>query len=300
MKRFLLIPSFAFLAMSVLTSCQKEEKTALELTQELTSELQKVTDFRTAEAAAPRVEAINKRMQNAGARPFALNETALTRSAVDSEGSEGAAYGEALAQLAAEIGRIQASAPVGSGDGEIDRDKLILAVGAANGAGAQASAADRKKAGTTYIQDSTGTHDTPGNFPEYYGSDALRNALSYRVTPDSIPMTKMDDDSDVPAIPAAVAVPDEEEAPAEEAAEEPAEEDAPAEESAEEEPAEEEPAVEDEPAATEEEPAEEATEEEPSGEEEVSEEEDSSLDDSAEGEESLMEGGDDMSLDLDL
>ncbi len=216
MKRFLLIPSFAFLAVSTLTSCQKEEKTALELTQELTAELQKVTDYRTAEAAAPRVEVLNKRMQNASVRPFALNETALTRSAEGTEGSEGAAYADALAQLAAEIGRVQASTPVAVADGDIDRDKLVLAVGAANGSSVSASVAERKKAGLVYIQDTTGTHETPGNFAEYYGSDKLREALGYKADPSAVGMWKMDSEEDVPPVPAAVDVPEEEEAPADE------------------------------------------------------------------------------------
>ena len=209
MKRFLLIPSLAFLAMSTLTSCQKEEKSALELTRELTAELQKISDFRTAEAAAPRVEVLNKRMQNAGVRAFALNDPALTRSMVDSEGSEGSAYAEALAQLAAEIGRIQASAPMES-DGEIDRTKLLLAVGAANGSTPGAAAGERQKSGLTYIKDTTSTHETPGNFPEYYGSDKLREALGYKADPASFGITKMDSDEDVPAIPEPVEVPEEE------------------------------------------------------------------------------------------
>ena len=209
MKRFLLIPSLAFLAMSTLTSCQKEEKTALELTRELTAELQKISDYRTAEAAAPRVEVLNKRMQNAGVRAFALNDPALTRSMVDSEGSEGAAYAEALAQLAAEIGRIQASAPMES-DGEVDRTKLLLAVGAANGSTPDAAAGERQKAGLAYIKDTASTHETPGNFPEYYGSGKLREALAYKAAPGSIAITKMDSDEDVPAIPEAVEVAEEE------------------------------------------------------------------------------------------
>ena len=209
MKRFLLIPSLAFLAMSTLTSCQKEEKTALELARELTAELQKISDFRTAEAAAPRVEVLNKRMQNAGVRAFALNDPALTRSMVDSEGSEGAAYAEALAQLAAEIGRIQASAPMES-DGEVDRTKLLLAVGAANGSTPDAAAGERQKAGLAYIKDTASTHETPGNFPEYYGSGKLREALAYKAAPGSIAITKMDSDEDVPAIPEAVEVAEEE------------------------------------------------------------------------------------------
>ncbi len=209
MKRFLLIPSLAFLAMSTLTSCQKEEKTALELTRELTAELQKISDYRTAEAAAPRVEVLNKRMQNAGVRAFALNDPALTRSMVDSEGSEGAAYAEALAQLAAEIGRVQASAPMES-ESEVDRTKLLLAVGAANGSSPEAAAGDRQKAGMAYIKDTASTHETPGNFPEYYGSDKLREALAYKAAPGSVAITKMDSDEDVPAIPDAVEVSEEE------------------------------------------------------------------------------------------
>ncbi|MBQ2379952.1 MAG: hypothetical protein II295_06115 [Akkermansia sp.] len=211
MKRFLLIPSFAFLALSTLTSCQKEEKSALELTRELTAELQKVTDYRTAEAAAARVEVLNKRMQDASVRPFALNETALTRSAADdSEGSEGSAYAEALGQLAAEIGRVQASTPVATADGDIDRDKLVLAVGAANGSSVSAPAAERKKAGLTYLHDTTGTHETPGNFAEFYGSDKLREALGYKADPAAVGMMKFDSDADVPALPAPTEVAEEE------------------------------------------------------------------------------------------
>ncbi|MBR3925607.1 MAG: hypothetical protein IKJ58_02465 [Akkermansia sp.] len=212
MKRFLLIPSFAFLALTSLTSCQKEEKTALELTRELTEELQKVTDYRTAEAAAPRVAVLQQRMQNAGVRPFALNETALTRSMTDSEGSEGTEYAEALINLAAEVGRIQASMPVGD-DGEVSRERLILAVGAANGAGDSGPAAERQRTGMAYIRETSTTHETPGNFAEFYGSSALREALAYRAEASSVPFTKMDSDEDVPAIPEPAEVPEEEEVP---------------------------------------------------------------------------------------
>ncbi len=222
MKRFLLIPSFAFLALTSLTSCQKEEKTALELTRELTEELQKVTDYRTAEAAAPRVAVLQQRMQNAGVRPFALNETALTRSMTDSDGSEGTEYAEALISLAAEVGRIQASMPVGD-DGEVSRERLILAVGAANGAGDSGPAAERQRTGMAYIRDASTSHETPGNFAEFYGSTSLREALAYRADASAVPFTKMDSDEDVPAIPEPVEVPEEEEVPADEpAADEPA------------------------------------------------------------------------------
>ncbi len=227
MKRFLLIPSFAFLALTSLTSCQKEEKTALELTRELTEELQKVTDYRTAEAAAPRVAVLQQRMQNAGVRPFALNETALTRSMTDSDGSEGTEYAEALISLAAEVGRIQASMPVGE-DGEVSRERLILAVGAANGVGDSGPAAERQKTGMAYIRDASTSHETPGNFAEFYGSSKLREALAYRAEASSVPFTKMDSDEDVPAIPEPAEVPAEEIPAADEPTEEPAVDDEPA------------------------------------------------------------------------
>lgn len=223
MKRLFLIPSCALMALSCLTSCQKEEKTALELSQELTAELQKVVSFKTAEAAAPRVEALNKRFQNAGARVFAVGGSALSRSAGES-GHEGDAYAESLAKLAREVGRIRASMPVTSSDGEVDRDRLVLAVGAANGAGDAASAAERKEKGVAYMHGETESSETPGNFAEYYGSSKLKEALEFTVEPGKAT-------DEVVEIPESVTV-EEEEMPA----------DAPA-------------AEEEEPAATEEEPA---------------------------------------------
>lgn len=209
MKRLLLIPSCALLALSTLTSCQKEEKTALELSQELTAELQKVVSYKTAEAAAPRVEALNKRFQNAGAHVFALGGSALCRSAGDS-GHEGDAYAESLAKLAREVGRIRASMPVATADGEVDRDRLILAVGAANGAGDAASAAERKEKGVAYLHGETESSETPGNFAEYYGSAKLRAALEFTVapgkatnevveTPESVTVEDEEMPADVPA-----------------------------------------------------------------------------------------------------
>lgn len=252
MKRFLLIPSFAFVALSTLTSCQKEEKSALELTRELTAELQKVTDYVSAEAVAPRIEVLNKRMQDASVRPFALNETALTRSAADdAEGSEGAAYAEALAQLATEIGRVQASTPVATADGDIDRDKLVLAVGAANGSEVTAPAADRKKAGLKYIHDTTGTHETPGNFAEFYGSEKLREALGYKADPTTVETMKFDSEEDVPAIPAPVDVPEEEMPADEPAADDSGDEPATTDEPSVDEPSTDEPATTDEPSTDE-------------------------------------------------
>lgn len=232
------------MALSTLTSCQKEDKTALELSQELTAELQKVVSYKTAEAAAPRVEALNKRFQNAGARVFAIGGSALSRSA-GSSGHEGDAYAESLAKLAREVGRIRASMPVATADGEVDRDRLVLAVGAANGSSDDAPAVERKQKGVAYMQGETETSETPGNFAEYYGSAKLKGALEFMVAPGNAT-------NEVVEIPEPVTV-EEEEIPADVPAEEPA--------------ASEEPAADEEPAATEEESTEEPAATEEAGEE---------------------------------
>ena len=119
MKRFLFIPSCALLTFGMLTSCQKEEKTAQQLAEELTAELQKVTDYKTAEAVAPRVEALNKRFQNASVRVFSADANALAGSNVN-------AYSEAVCGLVRELGRVQASKPVTEAAGEVDDAALEI------------------------------------------------------------------------------------------------------------------------------------------------------------------------------
>lgn len=223
MKRFLLIPSCALLALGALSSCQKEEKSALELTQDLTAELQKVVDYKTAEAAAPRVEVLNKRFQNASVRVLAANDSALLRSAGE-DGHEGDAYAEALSRLAKEIGRVRASVPVETSDGDVDRDKLVLAVGAANGAGDAAPAAQRKEKGLSYIHDESAGRETPGSFSEFYGSTKLKEALEYGAKASDVSSFSFESAEDVPPVPAAASVPEEDEestpAPASDEAEE--------------------------------------------------------------------------------
>ncbi len=285
MKRFLLFPTCALMALSSLTSCQKEEKTALELSQELTAELQKVVSYKTAEAAAPRVEALNKRFQNAGARVFAVGGSALSRSAGDA-GHEGDAYAESLAKLAREVGRIRASMPVATADGEVDRDRLVLAVGAANGAGDAASAAERKDKGVAYMHGDTETSETPGNFAEYYGSAKLKEALEFTVEPGKAT-------DEVIETPESVTVEDEEMPADAPAAQEPAADDSadeePADDSAGEEPSADEETT-DEPAADDS-----AADEEPAADEETSEE--PAADDSADS--ASDDAGELPSLDLD-
>lgn len=213
MKRFLFIASCAFLTAGLFSSCQKEEKSVLDLAKDLTTELQKVTDLKTADSIAPRVQVLNKRLQDATVRPFAASATSLQRSSdEDSPGQEGAALQDALKALAKEVGRVQASLPVATYDGDVDRDKLILAVGAANGAGDSAPASRRKSVGTAHMKGESPKNETPGTFSEFYGSTKLAEALGYTAEPGSIGAFDMEEE---PApVPAAAPIAEEEEEPA--------------------------------------------------------------------------------------
>lgn len=205
MKKLLLIPGCALLALGVLTSCQKEDKTAQQLADELTAELQKVTDYKTAEAAAPRVEVLNKRFQDASVRTFSLGSNALTDSSVNG-------YAESCGNLAKEIGRVQASKPVKEADGEVDEALLIQAVGVGAGAEASAPAKERTAKGKAYLQNENNKdNNNMPDVPACYGSKALAAALKYTADVADFPMTRMDSDGDVPAIPAAVEVAEDEE-----------------------------------------------------------------------------------------
>ena len=295
MKRFLLLPSCALLAFGMLTSCQKEEKTAHQLAEELTAELQKVTDYTTAEAVAPRVEALNKRFQNASVRVFSADNNALA-------GSDANAYSDAVCRLVRELGRVQASKPVVEADGEVDDTALVCAVGVGSGVSSDASTTDQFTKGQLYTYNAESeSNNNPPAFPEYYGSSKLAAALSYVASTSDHGAFKFASEEDVPAIPAAVeveraAAPDTS-APSEaEPAEEDSDDAAPAdveEDTAADE--EEEPAAEDEPAAdTEEEPA--------ADEEEASDEasDDAAADEEGSSDELGDDMGDDMDIDLDI
>ncbi len=317
MKRFLLIPSCALLAFGMLTSCQKEEKSAQQLADELTAELQKVTDYKTAEAVAPRVEALNKRFQNASVRVFSGDNNALAA-------SQPGAYSDSVCRLVREIGRVQASKPVTASDGEVDDASLVAAVGVGAGAPSTSPTQDQFAKGQIYIfNGDSESNNNPPAFPPCYGSEKLAAALSYVATTEENGAFKFAAPEDVPAIPDAVeveaaevpsmdSIPDEdvvatspaaadEEEPAA-ADEEPAADDEPA--TADEEPvddiepvtADEEPVADDEPVTADEEPA--AADEEPAAadEEPAAADEEPAADDSEEiddaaGEEEL--GGED-------
>lgn len=228
MKHSHYVATCVLLASALLSSCQKEDKSALQLAHELTAELQQITDLPSANAHAARVGVLNKRFQDASVRVLALNKTALHRSA-DSGEHEGASYAEALTNLAKQIGRVRASYPAGSHDGAVDPERLLLAIGAANGGD---TAERRREIGLSFVHDMTGAHEIPGAFPEYYGSIKLQDALSYRANVATTSNMKFDDAGDVPVIPevdeaAAVEQPAAEGAePAEDADSHPADDDA--------------------------------------------------------------------------
>lgn len=205
MKRFLFIPTCALAVMGALTSCQKEEMSAAQLAEELTAELQKVTSYKTAEAAAPRVEALNKRYQNASVRVFSMGGNALVN-------SDAAAYADATCRLARQIGRVRASKPVAEHDGEVVDSLLVRAVGANSGAAVDATPQEQVEAGAKYIYNPEDQNaNNPPNFAECYGSAKLKAALDYVADPAEFPMTRFDKAEDCPAIPEAAEVAAEEE-----------------------------------------------------------------------------------------
>lgn len=205
MKRFLFIPTCALVALGALTSCQKEEMTAAQLAEELTAELQKVTSYKTAEAAAPRVEALNKRYQNASVRVFSMGGNALVN-------SDAAAYSDATCRLARQIGRVRASKPVSEYDGEVVDSLLVRTVGANSGAAADATPQEQVEAGAKYIYNAEDQNaNNPPNFAECYGSAKLKAALDYVASPADFPMTRFDKPEDCPEIPESASVEAEEE-----------------------------------------------------------------------------------------
>lgn len=227
MKQFLLIPTSALVAAVALTSCQKEELSCTQLATELTTLLQNVTDFDSAEAAAPRAEALMKRLVAAMGRPVDGDGSALHASAAD----EGKALIEALDKLGEQMARVAASYPALTHDGEVDVERLKRAVGAA-GATKRAEAAAEVKKGEAYIAkymkknvsfDKDANNGVNG-FAPCYGSAKLKEALDFRAEPEAS-VWKFDGEAD------AVTTPEYTEPAGGEAAAAPAEEgDTPAEE----------------------------------------------------------------------
>ena len=203
MKQFLLIPTSALVAAVALTSCQKEELSCTQLATELTTLLQNVTDFDSAEAAAPRAEALMKRLVAAMGRPVDGDGSALHASAAD----EGKALIEALDKLGEQMARVAASYPALTHEGEVDVERLKRAVGAA-GATKRAEAAAEVKKGEAYIAkymkknvsfDKDANNGVNG-FAPCYGSAKLKEALDFRADPEAS-VWKFDGEADVVTTP---------------------------------------------------------------------------------------------------
>ncbi len=200
MKRTIFVASCAVLVSLTFNSCQKENKSVVDLARELTTELQAITDSASANAHAPRVAVLNKRFEEAKVRVFALNGTALYRSAGSNSENVGSDYADAIKVLAREIGRVRASFPSTSSDGDVDPDRLLITI--AQVQGSNGTPDELKQEGLRYMQDMNTPHETPGDFPEYYGSEKLHDALAYRASVTAASNVKFDSDADVPAVPA--------------------------------------------------------------------------------------------------
>ena len=167
----------------------------VELANELSSELSAISDTASADAHAARVEVLNKRFQDASARTLALNGTALSRS----DDEDGSAYAKALGTLAREVGRVRASYPAAVDAESPEEGQLFISIAVARGE--KGTPDELREIGRAYMTDENNPHETPGEFPEYFGSEALKSALDYRVNPAEVSNLQFDS-QEAPAVPA--------------------------------------------------------------------------------------------------
>ncbi len=195
MKRFLLPPVCALLALVSLTSCQKEDMNATDLARDLTAELQKVVNYKTAQEAAARVKVINQRYQDASVRLFALNESSLLKAAASPD-----QHVDAVLLLSKEIGRIRGSKPVTDYAADVDGNEILMAIGQNRASEPHTLAdADSLAAGEAYMKnDDNKTHETPGEIIAYYGSADLQEAIEYIAPATKFPLTHNDEAEPTP------------------------------------------------------------------------------------------------------
>ncbi len=175
MKRLLLFPLCSLFALFSLNSCQKEDKTALELTEELTAELKTVCDHDSAEKAAPKIKKLNDRCRRARITLLALNQTALARTYESKD-----RYVQASIELAREIGRVRASKPALQGEDAINEESVLVSVGYEDSEGSGKTREALIAAGTKHIQNETdNAFDNPPALGECYNSAALVEALAF-------------------------------------------------------------------------------------------------------------------------
>ncbi len=221
MKRLLLFPICSLLALMTLSSCQKEDDTALELTQALTSELKKVTDHQSAEQAAPRIKKLNDRCRRARITLLAFNPTALARTYGSND-----EYVQASIELAKEIGRVRASKPMTADSPDaVDEEELLVAMGQGENGNFGKSRDALIAAGKKYLEnDSDDGHDNPPSYiGDCYRSAALEDALSFNPEAGSeLPPPVAEPEESAPAAQPAADESAADEAAAEESADEPA------------------------------------------------------------------------------
>ncbi len=142
MKHLLLFPAIALASLVTLNSCTpeeeagmrvttKEEQSATDLLNQLSDVLDKVTDYKSAEAAAPKARELATKINRAKTTYAALNKTALARSYdSDNKGGETDAYVDATKRLVTEVGRVRSSIPALVTDrNTVNDDELIVALG---------------------------------------------------------------------------------------------------------------------------------------------------------------------------
>lgn len=175
MKRLLLFPLCSLFALFSMSSCQKEDKTALELTEELTAELKTVCDHDSAEKAAPKIKKLNDRCRRARVTLLAFNSTALARTYESRD-----RYVQASIELAREIGRVRGSKPALQGEEAIDEESVLVSVGYEDSADSGKTREALISTGKKHIQNETdNAFDNPPALGECYSSAALIEALAF-------------------------------------------------------------------------------------------------------------------------
>lgn len=194
MKHLLLFPAIAMASLVTLNSCTpeeeagmrvttNEEQSATDLLNQLSDVLDKVTDYKSAEAAAPKARELATKINRAKTTYAALNKTALARSYdSDNKGGETDAYVDATKRLVKEVGRVRSGIPTLVTDrNTVNDEELIIALGyGEENNNFNASREEIREAGFKYLQndaDDTRDDKTPAFMGSYYRSPRMTEAL---------------------------------------------------------------------------------------------------------------------------
>lgn len=156
MKQSIFTVLLALSAILTLPSCSDESQNVTEITLALTDVLKKAVDKPSADACAEEAGALDKRLKRAQHVTADALGTPTAKSYEANQTAENTAYGEATQALCAELGRIKSGVPCNAGVTVSDTEiKVIL-----------------EKDGLDKLPDTQ----------DYYGSSALREALSFDPT----------------------------------------------------------------------------------------------------------------------